>query len=157
MVVDGQPSGYYNIYRSLLIFDTSAVSGRVTAGYIALLPKSKHGFTDADKLVVTNGQPTCPHDPFVLTDYNMNNYSGNGGEIAGSEITEFEWANIMLNEIGLSWINVGGTTKLCIRSQNDIDGIEPLLWDCPYITAYTPPRLYLTTSPVTRSFGTIIG
>ena len=107
--------------------------------------------------VVTNGQPIYLHDSFVLTNYNMNNYSGNGGEIAGLEIAEFEWNNILLNGTGLSWINVGGTTKLCIRSQNDIDGIEPLLWNLTYITAYAPPRLYLTTTPLTRSFAVVIG
>ena len=106
-------------------------------------------------LIVQNGQPTYPHDPFVVADYDMDHYSGNGGEIAGSEITEYEWNNITLNDDGLSWINAGGTTKLVLRSQRDIDGTDPTAYE--YVVSNSPPLLYLTTGPAGRSFGTIIG
>ena len=81
--------------------------------------------------VVTNGQPEYPHIPPVSSDYNISNYSGNGGEIELS--TGSGWKNILLNSTGRSWINFSGNAydypnddfcRLCLQSKDDIDGIS---------------------------------
>ena len=145
----------YTVWRSFLIFDTSGISSVVSA-YIAILIKGNH-LEDDDKMVIQNGQPIYPHNPPEVGDYDMTNYSGNGGELESSEITEYAWNTIVLNETGISWINCGGYTKLCLRSQQEIDGTEPLE-DRGFIDSVNPPLLYITEPPPAgRSFGTIIG
>jgi hypothetical protein len=77
--------------------------------------------TDFD-ITIQNGQPTYPHDSLQSSDYNKNDYSGNGGTLNTSGFTT-GYNAITLNN--LSWINMTGTTKLCLRSSRDINGKEP--------------------------------
>jgi len=68
---------------------------------------------------------THPDTPFTTYDYNYLYYSGNGGSKNTSGIEILVYWNITLNDEGISWIDVAGTTKLCLRSNNDIAGVAP--------------------------------
>ncbi|MGB7531808.1 MAG: hypothetical protein WA977_02365 [Halobacteriota archaeon] len=128
-VYAGQSLGasWYYIFRNVVGFDTSAIglAGRVESAKLRLHIKDKDDFGDDDKLVIQNGQPDYPHSPLAVGDYSKTVMSGNGGEIAGSEIVDDRWIHIDLNIDGLKWINKTGLTKLYVRSQKDIDGEAP--------------------------------
>ena len=154
MVINSQSEEGYDIFRALLLFDTSHLH-KVESAYISILVKDKHEIDNSDKIIIQNGQPAYPHDPFELGDYDYEYYSGNGGELDGYGIVAYEWNNIVLNETGISWINCGGTTKLVLRSLRDIETYDPGTLE--YVVSNSPPLLYVTEEPLPRSFGTIIG
>jgi hypothetical protein len=115
-----------NIYRSFLFFDTSVLSGlEITNVDLKLYPYRYSADFGAWTLVVTNGQPTYPHNPIVAGDYLYTHYSGSGGTLAsGSFIPGYN--TITLNATGRSWINTTGITKLCLREkEHDIDDVKP--------------------------------
>lgn len=125
------PPSYYFIFRNVVGFDTSVIglAGLVQSAKLRLHVKNKIAFEDSDKLVIQNGQPDCPHFPLAVGDYSKTLMSGNGGEIVGSDIIEDRWIQIELNFDGLSWINKIGLTKFYIRSQKDIDGEAPTVYE----------------------------
>jgi hypothetical protein len=55
-------------------------------------------------------------------DYNMNDYSGNGGTLTTGGLHN-GYNNMSLTQ--LNWITKNGTTKLCLRSSRDINGNTP--------------------------------
>lgn len=118
----------YFIYRGFTFFDTSAIpDGAVfTSARLSL-----YGEVDASDqdffLVIQNGQPTSPHNPLLSYDYSFGNYSGNGGSFNSSSFSTTGYINITLNATGLNWINKTGTTKLCLRSDRDIDALIPTM------------------------------
>ena len=77
-------------------------------------------------MVVQNGQPTYPHDPAVVGDYDKSFYSGDGGRLDTSLVpiggSGLDNVPLILNLSGRSWINLGGITKLVFRSLGDING-----------------------------------
>jgi hypothetical protein len=117
----------YNVYRKAHLFDTTTVpaGATITAAELWFQPYSKTETAGAFNLVVQNGQPTYQHDPAVVGDYNKANYSGDGGSIASSAITDDVWNKITLNATGLTWIQKGAATKLCLRTSLDIAGTAP--------------------------------
>jgi hypothetical protein len=121
------PPSYWFVFRNVVAFDTSkiGIAGRVESAKLRLHVKNKTDFDNGDALVIQNGQPTYPHSPLAVGDFSKSNMSGNGGEIAGSDIEIDRWIQIELNSDGLDWINKTGTTKFYVRSQRDIDGTEP--------------------------------
>jgi hypothetical protein len=124
----------YEIYRGYFYFDTSAipVGSTIDSATLALYVADKT-FTNANctnfDVVVQSGQPTYPHDPLQNTDFNKNYYSGNGGSINTNNINTGQYNNISLNSTGRGWINLGGTTKLCLRSSRDINANPPAFGD----------------------------
>jgi len=118
--------GSYNIYRAYLYFDTSAIpdSASITAANVSIYGSGDLTTTDFN-MTITNGQPTYPHDPLVVGDYDKTNYSGIGGSLNTSSFITTGYTNISLNASGISWISLVGTTKLTLRSQKDIDGTAP--------------------------------
>jgi hypothetical protein len=150
------------IYRLALPFDTSSIpsnavidSATLTIGILA-----DSSSTNFD-IVVTNGQPDYPHSPPVVADYNKANYSGDGGSINTSGISDpFV---LSLNATGLSWITKGGTTKLLLRSSLDVAGTEPTEDVDEFISfklTSPVPKLtvtYHTVSTVQINGGTILG
>jgi len=113
----------YCIYRGFLLFNTSSLpsGANITSVTLSLYKKDDYSSTDFD-ITVQNGQPTYPHNPPQSGDYNKNHYSGNGGSLNTEEFSDG------YNDISLtnhSWITKEGTTKLCLRSSRDIDGITP--------------------------------
>ena len=122
-------NGTYQINRGMLYFDTSSIPDNATITSATLsLYGYDNGHTGPDwNLVIQNGQPTYPHSPADMFDYDCNHYSGNGGQIS---VHNPWWSvsgynNITMNATGLSWINKTGPTKLCMRTSRDISSTVP--------------------------------
>ncbi len=124
------PSHDYFIYRAGFQFKTDQASLPPGAPiqYAAIRVKRYATVTPLKvdfNVVIQNGQPEFPHDPIVVSDYCKAFYSGNGGSILASELPIEEFGDIPLSKEGIEWINLGGYTKLMLRSSRDIEGIEP--------------------------------
>lgn len=121
----GQATGFY-VFRGFLFFDTSSIpdSATITSATLSLYGATDFSATNFD-VVVTNGQPTYPHDPMAIGDYDKTNYSGSGGSFNTGTFTTTGYNNITLNATGISWISKTGTTKLTLRSSLDIAGTSP--------------------------------
>jgi hypothetical protein len=118
-------STIYSVKRGFLYFNTSSLIDDclITGASIRLKTTTIHGLHDS--LVVQNGQPTYPTDPMVLSDFNKALYSGDGGSYPMAGVGALHTFTFDLNTTGLTWINTTGTTKLALRSSNDIAGTAP--------------------------------
>lgn len=117
--------GNYWVVRGFLFFDTSSI-GSLTIDSAIL---SLYGFINNTEtnfnVTIQNGQPTYPHSPLESGDYDMTNYTGDGGVFESIDFTVDEWNNITLNSDGRGWINKTGITKLALRSSRDINNDAP--------------------------------
>ncbi|MBE3120757.1 MAG: hypothetical protein IMZ53_14075, partial [Thermoplasmata archaeon] len=131
----------YNIYRGFVFFNTSTLPANayLDSATLSLYKKDDYSTTDF-AITIQNGQPTYPHNPMQSSDYNKNDYSGNGGALNTSLFTSGYNAIIMNN---LSWINKTGTTKLCLRSSRDISGTTPT--GSEYINVHSRIPRYVST------------
>jgi len=128
-LVHGQTLDLYYIYRGFVYFDTSQIPSNAVINsavlYVYCLAKNVdiNGFS----VVVQNGQPTYPHDPMVVEDYNRNHYSDNGAYVGLGSFYINAYNSMVLNSNGIGFIQkgLGAKTKLCLRSSNDINN-EPI-------------------------------
>lgn len=121
-----QAGPYYIIYRAAFYFDTSTLPDTAIIESATLTLFGWNGFIEDNfNVVIQNGQPTYPHNPLELADFNRTYYSGNGGSLSTASWVDDDFNDIELNSDGLSWINVAGTTKLMLRSDTDINVEEP--------------------------------
>lgn len=137
----------YAVSRSFLYFDTSQIPSYATITSATLSLRGWSSVTDAFTIQVQNGQPTYPHDPLVVGDFDYNNYSGNGGTFNVASWGQDVWNTIILSDEGRGFINPGSVTKLCLRSQNDINNSAPgngVLEFVDYYTQTYVPYLSLT-------------
>ncbi|MBA7519313.1 hypothetical protein ES705_11391 [subsurface metagenome] len=119
--------GKYNIDRSFIIFNTSAILSGATIDSVVLQLYSdiKQGDLVFD-VVVRNGQPTYPHIPVLSGDFLYSHYSGDGGSInVKDDITLNTWNDLIMNATGRGWIQKAGTTKLALISSKDISSTAP--------------------------------
>lgn len=127
-IANSKPAiGDYYIYRAFIYFDTSSIptNANITIAKYSfkIEPETKSG---TNNLVIQDGQPTYPHSTLILSDFNHNNYSNNGGQYTNiSNLSDSEWNEITLNANGRAWINKGGTTKFCLRLSGDIAQVTP--------------------------------
>lgn len=126
----------YWIYRGFVFFDTSSIPSGATinSATLSLYISTDDSSQDFD-VTIQNGQPTYPHTPLETGDYYYGWYSGNGGSRSTSEISGVGYWNITLSSDGLSWIQKGGNTKLCLRSSRDISASAP--------SSVAPERIYV--------------
>jgi hypothetical protein len=119
-------AGNYQVFRGFLYFDTSflGTNAVITSASLNLYGAVDNSATDFN-IQLQNGQPTFPHNPLVLGDYNKANYSGNGGQLTSSGFSVAGYNSLALNLTGIGYINLTGTTKLTLRSDNDIAGTSP--------------------------------
>jgi len=119
----GPPTAAYTVFRGFLFFNTTSLPSNayLDNATLSLYKKDDYSTTDFD-ITVQNGQPTYPHDPLQTSDYNMNDYSGNGGMLTTGGLHN-GYNNMSLTD--LNWITKNGTTKLCLRSNRDINGNMP--------------------------------
>lgn len=120
------PNRNYLVYRTFLYFDTSILpdDAVVTSATLSLYLAYTLNTATWDT-VVQNGQPTYPHDPLVLADFNQTYYSGDGGRIAALDIFA-GYNDITLDENAReNWIRKDNITKLALRSSKDIDNQSP--------------------------------
>lgn len=118
----------YSVYHVSINYDTSSLPEtltQITAATLSLRCTLNQSVQDFN-VTVQSGMPNYPNEPAISTDYNRLLYSGNGGSANTSTITALNtYWNISLNSVGLSWIDLDGTTKFMLRSNNDVDGVEP--------------------------------
>jgi len=114
------------IYRAYLFFDTSSLPDDAVIASATLSLYGKSGTAWDFYIRIQNGQPTYPHNPIDQGDYDRTYYSGNGGQFYTSGWSTSGYNDISLNSNGTIWINKQGTTKLCLRSSKEINGIPPL-------------------------------
>ena len=148
-------SGNYYIHRGMLFFDTYSIpiGSTINSASLHLYGYKDDSITDFT-VTVQNGQPIYPHYPMTTGDYLRTQYSGTGGTLATTGFILGGWNIITLNPTGLGWINMGGMTKLSLRSSRDISGTAPTYpntesvgfscadygYNQPYITInYTAP------------------
>lgn len=119
-------AGIYSIYRSFLYYDTSIIPTDATIDNATVSIKVSTSTPANDfNISIQNGQPTYPHLPFVATDYIYSVYSGDGGNISTSTVSVDTYVNITMTSAGIGYLDVDGTTKLCIRSDADINNTAP--------------------------------
>jgi len=142
------PPWVYQIWRGALMFLTTSLAGlSIITAKIRIHVSSYVGVAQQD-IVVTNGQPTYPHDPVVKEDYDRLLYSGDGGRARYDDLgTPPYFHDIVLNSTGRGWINKAGTTKFFLRASKDVDGTPPTEWEywrfdaVEHATAANRPRL----------------
>jgi len=117
---------YYLIHRTVLYFPTIEIpeNAIIESAKIRLYSKGI-SISRPFSIVVQNGQPTYPHLPPIKEDYNRFSYSGNGGEWIAEKTPKNTYIEIPLNALGLTWINKDGITKLCLRTNEDINNLAP--------------------------------
>lgn len=136
-----QNSGQYGIDRAFLFFDTRGIppGATINNASLSLLTAgviNSEGVNDYN-ITIQNGQPTYPHNPIVASDYYYGWYGGAGGtNNISSAVVGNRW-NINLTNTGLGWLNAGGTTKLILRSSEDISGTTPGSAVSKYYTFYS--------------------
>lgn len=129
-------SSKYYIYRSFLYFDTSSIPNAAVISQTQLKLYVESGYMDDGnyKITVQTGGGTYPSVPLNTNDYNKSYYSGDGGNISTSNMATGNYNIINFNSTGLGYVNKTGTTKLCLRSDDDIDGSAPT--GSNYVTFY---------------------
>ena len=116
-------SNYY-CYRGMYLFNTAALTGKTVQTAQLNLYGALNNSATAFNLVVTNGQPTYPHNPPIAGDYNIANYAGTGGTFASNGYVN-GYNTINLTSTGLAWINTTSETKLAVVSSRDISATQP--------------------------------
>jgi len=113
----------YYIYRTFLFFNTSSLPSNayIDNATLSLVKNNDYSTTDFD-ITIQNGQPTYPHDPLNIGDYDKTYYSGNGGSLNTSN---FQTGSNNIYLTNYSWLTKEGITKFCIRSSRDISGTAP--------------------------------
>ncbi len=139
---------WYYIYRSYFYFDTSTISSTSVIDSASLFLYGKSDHSDANfNIVVQSGQPTYPHNPLNGDDYDKTYYDSNGkGSAFGTaSFTTSGYNEIELNGAGLGMITKEGTTKLCVRSEEDIDASAPTGYE--YVDVYSADEAGTSKDP----------
>lgn len=114
--------------RAYFIFDTSSIppGAKISAARLKLYITFMINSTGSDLTArVLSGQPTYPHIPIVLSDYDRSQYSGSGGDRSYRNDTAGNYINHDLNAAGIAMINKGGITKLNLQNlEYDINDVS---------------------------------
>jgi len=130
-------SPHYYEYRGAMYFDTRLVPrpSAIVSGYLCLWGEVDFSAVDFD-IVVQKGNGVAPHKPLIAGDYDLTQYSGDGGSFNTAGFLTGANPNILtLNPTGMSWINYGGFTSFMFRSRQDINGAAPA--GDEYVTIYS--------------------
>lgn len=154
------PSEIY-VYRTYLQFDTSSIPDgeKIVGGYITLGYENWQTITPVvytSYLLVIDGSPM--HDILLPGDYNQALY--NNSAIGGiADLSDFgdggyfdSNVSVSLNDVGCTFIDPSGRTKILIRTERDVDWTGHFPYDSGnYILSYTggygyyPPPMSITT------------
>ena len=117
----------FNIYRIVIAWDTINLPNDcniLDARIKATLTDKWSGFIF--NIVIRNGMPEYPHIPVENRDYNFAMYSGYGGS---AEIIDPGPWELVLDDVGKSWINKEGYSKFILLSDRDFVSQEPVAND----------------------------
>ena len=119
----------YRFFRLYLYFDTSGVPANATVSAASIrlyLTGSLTIKSGGIEVILQSGQPDHPSATLTEGDFDRDDYSGDGGSfIAYTGSSGFQTLTLD-SAIRTSWINGGGITKLCLRTDGDIDGDIPV-------------------------------
>ena len=128
-VLESLGSTLYGVYRVFYTFDTSDIGANnyITSASLYMYFNLYTVYHRTFNIIIQNGQPTYPHSPLSVNDFNYLNYQGScdGGSRLNTSIIQNQYNDISLNSNGLLWINKTDITKFCIRTTDDIDGNAP--------------------------------
>lgn len=143
------------IERAFLDFDTSAIpKGSMLLGAVLSVYGRRKILTSTlayPHIYITTG---AQHKPVLPTDYGRQlPYTDVGGQIDIRDFILDGYNHIILNDLGLTWIKVGGQTRFCLRQEMDVIDHRPPLGDnqvafsslqagdalAPYLTVYYVP------------------
>jgi hypothetical protein len=125
-IIGQRYSGQYTIFRSCIYFDTSAIPSYATVTSATLSLYMFQDSSDTDFSITLQGTGTYPTNPTQATDYNQALYTGtNYGSTSTAGLSTPSWFNIVLNSDGKAAIVKGGTTRVILRSSNDISETAP--------------------------------
>ena len=117
------------LFRGFLYFDTSGLpaNAEIQSATVQLYvpsgcPENEAGGQD---VYLYSGQPTHPTDPLATSDFDRILYASGGANKINIEGADDEWKTFTLNSTGIGWINIGGTTKLCLRGEFDVTPTIP--------------------------------
>lgn len=115
----------YNIFRNGLFFDTSPLPNDAVIDSCVLRLYVEEAHTDAAfNIIIVDG--SVLHNPMVVADYRaLLPQTISGGSIAADDSWSWEYIDIDLNTVGLSWISTEGITKLSLRSSREINSDVP--------------------------------
>jgi hypothetical protein len=148
----GQNEDFW-IGRCFLFFNTSSIPDGATIQSATLGLYGKLDISVQDfNITIQTGQPTYPHGPLVVGDYNKTHYSGDGGKFDVSAFSLSGYNNITLNADGKSWISKTGMTKLCLRSDREIAGTQPDRAEDVQVYSYEKGEGYRPKLTVTYAF-----
>lgn len=141
----------YRVFRAFIYFDTSGLpdSSVVSSATLKLYGKADSSDTDFYIQIQTGG--TYPHDPLVTGDYYYTHYSGDGGTLSTSGFSTSGYNSIALSATGLSWISLDSSTKLVLRSKEDVDNSAPSGAEWVTVYAYEQGTGYWPQLEVTYS------
>ncbi len=164
------PTKYLGIIRGFLVFDTSALPDDATIRDVKVglhILETRDDYNDQFGYVsVLEGKQA---DTFSISSTDIA-LCGNviedpekgSGDINITDIEVDSYQEIVLNEIGLGWVNKGGYSKFCIREGHDIENVETVknyndgTWDesaivfasADAVSANTRPYLEITYDAV---------
>ena len=116
----------YRVMRGFVYFDTSFIPDNATISSAKLKLYGISYYSSTRYIRVLSGQPTYPHDPIQMSDFNQTLYPLTyGGSINANVWTAYgAYQDIGLNSTGIDWIQKGSgaQTKFCLRNSDDIAG-----------------------------------
>lgn len=124
--------GYLGIHRSFLSFDTSIIPNDaiISTAYLKVSPEwvrdeVSDSYSYMSVLLGRQDSATAhSYDDIEMCGDTLENPIKGSENIDLSNIFESEPLVFTLNHTGISWIEKGGYTKLCIREGHDIENIE---------------------------------
>jgi hypothetical protein len=138
--------GTYNIYRSVVYFDTSALNSSMSipSGTLSLNFNEDHLIHDTS-IIVQNNNP-YPTYPLGVDDYDRTHYSDQGGSFNSTNVNEGQRFNITLNATGLGYLNLSHQTSFMLRT--DTEEKEQSGGGYWRLNSGTSPKLYINYSYV---------
>lgn len=138
-------SELYSIYRSVFSFDTSGLDDDIVIINAYLTIRAASDSYLEQSIILKNGMPTYPHRPVESGDYELANYSGNGGiaDFTGVKINDV--VILTLNSLGRSWIKTDDYSKFILVSADDNNRIPPDIG-----SDYAVIQLYSAANPSTN-------
>ena len=166
-VGQSKPYSWYNIFRAGLYFDTSSIPDDAVISSATLSFCGLYDYSDIDfDIVVVDG--SVIEDPMVKADYgDLKDKTTSGGSMntSGFYTDKTTYMHITLNSDGRGWISKTGTTKLGLRSLEDINSSPPGAgtdneeYVCIYDNQDDPnylPKLEVTYTSIVTVTGTSI-
>jgi hypothetical protein len=112
------------MWRAYLEFNTSALlaGDTIAEAYIIFKTQAEHIDNAWDLILVSNGGVDSP---LVLADYGTlkNQTTKLADDLAIDGLVG--WKTLVLNSTGIAAINKGGITRFALRSERDIDNVDP--------------------------------